>query len=367
MSKTCIYCGKSGCHLRRFMENGIKYKCDTEECNAAVEAERIKAQEAARKQLKIDKKNKRLERRKQCGDYIYKNMKNFIELSTYVRDGCTRFYDPVSKTIYKKFNGSDSWCVETTKFPMTKKDYENIEKKGEVTEITETESESEPEPEDMRDDDSCHSSDMDLFDIPMGKNAIETVETVDATDANETSEEPTKECEQVDSGSMKSITDPDPSWLDVQSDLQKPKLTGEMVYVYENCKNFFLADQQYRDARTRYVDPIRQVIYSKRLGSDDYHQTSDKLTDVDYANLKKFYLDYTPPKHSPKEETNGNKSLAEIKAELDTKINLIQLKLESPEASEEQATGTPEASGSQTQATHEGNTAASSVNWFRIF
>jgi hypothetical protein len=104
----CHCCGKSGekQEFKRFLSNGVKYKCQTAECEE-IKREKIRCAKLQNKRPVIN--DDELDRATELGNYVYENNDTFIKAEKQYRDGCVRKIDPMSKKIYKYCLFSATW------------------------------------------------------------------------------------------------------------------------------------------------------------------------------------------------------------------------------------------------------------------
>lgn len=107
----CHYCGKTGekQEFKRFISNGIKYECQTAECEE-IKREQIRCAQVQNRRPVITEEE--LDCATEWGSYVYENNDTFIKAEKQYRDGFVRKVDPKSKKIYKYRLLGDTW-IET--------------------------------------------------------------------------------------------------------------------------------------------------------------------------------------------------------------------------------------------------------------
>lgn len=107
--RTCCFCEKQSNNLVRFSDGGIKYKCDTKECDDFITQKELDAQKEEKQQRKDDQEKWDQKCREANGEYVKVNRKNFIKASKQQRDCHTRWVDPLKQVIFKNRLHTDVW------------------------------------------------------------------------------------------------------------------------------------------------------------------------------------------------------------------------------------------------------------------
>lgn len=123
--KQCYYCGNTG-QLVRFLEDGIKYKCNTVECNEKIAQRKLQECYEIRTKQQEERKKKQQEQREKWGDYIYEHHEYFISAELQYRDACTRLIDPFKGIIFKRSFITNDWSEWNAK--LTHRDLINLRK-----------------------------------------------------------------------------------------------------------------------------------------------------------------------------------------------------------------------------------------------
>lgn len=125
VKRECIYCLKTD-NLTRFLDGGVKYKCNTLECNNTIEELKLteyrKEKEEEERERLIFKKTQE----EKWGDYICEKQQYFIKADKQYRDAHVRYVDPFKKIIFKQSTLMDKSWYETNE-KLTYKDQQNLE------------------------------------------------------------------------------------------------------------------------------------------------------------------------------------------------------------------------------------------------
>jgi predicted metal-dependent hydrolase len=134
---TCCYCDnvKEKNVMKRIINDGIKYKCNTPECALIYKEKQNIKQQQIYIQKKQEEEKKQMEQNIKWGEYISDKHKDFILAEIQTRDMSSKYIDPYTKKGFRQCRRTDTWSEYQIK--LTHKDRVNIKearkKIGEVT------------------------------------------------------------------------------------------------------------------------------------------------------------------------------------------------------------------------------------------
>lgn len=117
--RICFYCRTNSNTLYRFLDNGIKYKCNTKKCNDFIEAQQDDKRRKARE--KIEREEREKKRKWDEMEEYYDN--TFIKASKQSDDCYMRYIDPLKWVTLKRLY-TNVW--EETYDNLTDADIKNI-------------------------------------------------------------------------------------------------------------------------------------------------------------------------------------------------------------------------------------------------
>lgn len=127
----CFFCKSQGVKgkFKRFIHNGIHYKCGTDECRKLQKTQLQESMELARKKEDERILQKKMKFNELWGDYVYNHKDDFIMAERQYRDASRRMVDPYSLKIFRFCNFTQE-CSETSE-QLTSIDMKNVRKKRE--------------------------------------------------------------------------------------------------------------------------------------------------------------------------------------------------------------------------------------------